>query len=82
MLFINVYNCRDMVNIYKQNEVMWQKLAKIQLKGFIYNFKSEYVYHCKDDLNCIRLNILKIAQYLVLIFIYFLVIVLILMRKD
>lgn len=46
-----------MVNIYKQNEIMWQKLAKIQLKGFIYNFKSEYVYHCKDDLNCIRLKI-------------------------
>lgn len=71
-----------MVNIYKQNEFMWQKLAQIQLSGFIYNFKSEHVYHCKDDLNCIRLNILKIAQYLVLILINFLVTVLILMRKD
>lgn len=46
-----------MVNSYKHNYLMWVKLAEVQLKGFVYNIKSESIYQCKDDLNNIRLEI-------------------------
>ncbi|XP_003247432.1 uncharacterized protein LOC100569611 [Acyrthosiphon pisum] len=35
---------RDMVNKYRRNELMWQKLAKIHLKGFIYNFDKDILH--------------------------------------
>ncbi|VVC46147.1 Tetratricopeptide-like helical domain,HAT (Half-A-TPR) repeat [Cinara cedri] len=45
----------DMVKIYCHSELMWQNLAKINLKGFAYNFEScdKNIYYVQDDLQCI-----------------------------
>lgn len=32
-----------MVNKYRKNELMWQKLAKIHLNGFVYNYDTEII---------------------------------------
>ncbi|XP_015367522.1 PREDICTED: U3 small nucleolar RNA-associated protein 6 homolog [Diuraphis noxia] len=44
---------RDMVNQYRKNELMWQKLAKIHLKGFVYNYDTESLHKLEN----IKLNI-------------------------
>ncbi|XP_060869408.1 U3 small nucleolar RNA-associated protein 6 homolog [Metopolophium dirhodum] len=35
---------RDMVNKYRRNELMWQKLAKIHLNGFVYNYDTDILH--------------------------------------
>lgn len=61
----NILFCSDMVNKYNHSELMWQNLAKINLKGFAYNYESQSVYYCQDDLQCIRLETLLLIGLLV-----------------
>lgn len=46
-----------MVNKYRHSALMWQTLAKVNLKGFIYNHESKNIYYSQDNLQCIRLSL-------------------------
>lgn len=56
---------RDMVNRYRQNELMWQKLAQIHYKGFVYNYGTEILHKLEDikDYILIRLEYILLKLY-------------------
>jgi len=47
-----------MVDKYRTSELMWQKLAKLHLNGFVYNCDTEIIQknQTTNNLNCIRLE--------------------------
>jgi len=58
-----------MVNQYRKNELMWQKLAKIHLNGFIYNYDTESIHKLEDLKHYIPIRL----EYILLLKLYYLV---------
>lgn len=51
-----------MVNKYRRNELMWQKLARIHLNGFIYNYDGDTLHKIQS----MRLHISIRLEYILL----------------
>ncbi|XP_027852678.2 U3 small nucleolar RNA-associated protein 6 homolog [Aphis gossypii] len=47
---------RDMIDKQKENELMWQKLSKIHLNGYVYNYDTEIIQKVQDPnrIDCIK----------------------------
>lgn len=57
--FLNFLFFRDMVEKYRNSELMWRKLASINLDGFIYEHESKslsFDWHCKRRLELVLTN--------------------------
>lgn len=50
-----------------REEKMWQRLATIQWKGFLFSLEIGTLDFCEDELTCIRLEIITKVYSMVLI---------------
>lgn len=49
-----------MIDKQRENELMWQKLGKIHLNGYVYNYDTEIIQKLQDmkRIDCIKLELI------------------------